>query len=285
MQSKTFQTDDLVFEYLEWEAPENAETVVLLHGFPQIASSTWAKTAELLNARGYRVVAPLQRGYSPAAMPSEVRRYALESLADDIIALLEELEVDRVHLVGHDWGGAVSWVLAATRPEVLSSLTVVSMPHPAALPRALLTTLQGFKSWYILAFQFPWLIKQLLQHGKQFTYRWLQSTGLPESLSRAYIDRLTISDKTLDGALNWYRAFPYNASYVAKLPYITTSTVFIWSTADIAVNGRAARLSQRYVKGSYKYIQLADVPHWIPETVPEKLAEIILEHLAKSSNL
>lgn len=282
MLSKTFQADNMVFEYLEWAAPEISETVVLLHGFPQTAA-TWTKTAEILNAGGFRVVAPLQRGYSPDAMPSEVKRYALKHLADDVIALLDELNLERVHLVGHDWGGAVSWVLAATKPERLSSVTIASMPHPGALPRAVLTTLQGFKSWYILAFQFPWLIESLLRHGRQFTYRWLESTGLPESFARPYIDRLALNDRTLDGALNWYRAFPYNASYVSELPYINTSTVFIWSTDDIAVNGRAARLSERYVKGPYKYIQLTDVPHWIPETVPEELAEIILEHVAKTS--
>jgi pimeloyl-ACP methyl ester carboxylesterase len=283
MQSNTFEADNLVFEYLEWEALKDAETVVLLHGFPQMAS-TWTPIAEDLNARGFRVVAPLQRGYSPGAMPSEAKRYGLERLADDIIALFDSLEVDRVHLVGHDWGGAVAWVLAATRPERIASLTVASMPHPGALPRALLTTLQGFKSWYILAFQFPGLVERLLQQGKQFTYRWLQSTGLPESFSRSYVDRLAMDKRTLDGALNWYRAFPSNIGYVSHLPYVTPSTVFIWSTDDIAVNGRAARLSEHYVKGPYKYIQLENVPHWIPETVPERLTGIVLEHLAKVSN-
>jgi len=107
---KTFQNDGLTFEYLEWEAPPGAETVILLHGFPQPVEA-WSGVADILSTQGYRVVAPRQRGYSPDATPDRIRLYSLEHLVADISSLVAHLEVKHVHLVGHDWGGCVSWRL------------------------------------------------------------------------------------------------------------------------------------------------------------------------------
>jgi pimeloyl-ACP methyl ester carboxylesterase len=97
---------------------------VLLHGFPQSAQ-TWVATSRPLLAAGYRVIAPDQRGYTPQARPRPRRAYRLNELVADVVALVDAAGVDRVHLVGHDWGGGVAWMVAARRPDRLHTLTAV----------------------------------------------------------------------------------------------------------------------------------------------------------------
>src|SRR4051794_41761417 len=97
------------------EGPAGAETVVLLHGFPQSAQ-TWVATSRPLLAAGYRVIAPDQRGYTPQARPRPRRAYRLNELVADVVALVDGAGVRRVPLGGHDRGGGGAGMAAAPRP-------------------------------------------------------------------------------------------------------------------------------------------------------------------------
>src|SRR6266849_2919187 len=115
--------------------------VLLLHGFPESRHS-WRAALPALAAAGYRAVAPDQRGYSPGARPdpADLSNYAFDRLVDDAIEIAAAAGYDgkRFHLVGHDWGGQVSWGVAGKHPERLASLTILSRPHPSSFLRALL---------------------------------------------------------------------------------------------------------------------------------------------------
>ena len=125
---------ELVFDVLV-AGPDDGPAVILLHGFPETAQS-WVHQTPVLAAAGYRVIAPDQRGYSPDARPTEVTAYRTDRLVADVVGLADALGVDRFHLVGHDWGGAVAWQVAGRHPDRLLTLTVLSTPHPAAfVPR------------------------------------------------------------------------------------------------------------------------------------------------------
>lgn len=86
---------------------------------------------------GYHAIAVDQRGYSPGARPSAVEDYTVDKLSSDALGFADFFGAQRFHLVGHDWGGAVAWVTAAHGPERLTTLTVLSTPHPDALSAAL----------------------------------------------------------------------------------------------------------------------------------------------------
>ena len=116
--------------------PLDGPVVVALHGFPQ-TSGSWSAVTPLLTDAGYRVLAPDQRGYSPRARPTAVDDYTMDHLCADVLALADAAGADRFHVLGHDWGAAVAWALAADRPDRLASLTAVSVPHPAALVRSM----------------------------------------------------------------------------------------------------------------------------------------------------
>ena len=77
--------------------------VMLLHGFPD-THTVWRKQVPALTAAGYRVVAPDLRGYGATEAPHGVSHYRLEVLRQDLVALLDAMQIDRVYLVGHDWG-------------------------------------------------------------------------------------------------------------------------------------------------------------------------------------
>ncbi|MEU3276105.1 alpha/beta fold hydrolase [Streptomyces antibioticus] len=90
-----------------------------------------------LATRGYRAVAPNQRGHSPGARPLHAADYSIGALVDDVVSIAEALGWTTFDLVGHDWGGAVAWWTAYAHPGRVRTLTVVPPPHPGALAVAL----------------------------------------------------------------------------------------------------------------------------------------------------
>src|ERR1700674_1826027 len=84
--------------------------VVLLHGFPD-SGRLWRNQVPALSAAGFRVVVPDQRGYGRSDKPSDVESYSLLYLAGDVLGVMDQLGIERPHVVGHDWGAAVAWGL------------------------------------------------------------------------------------------------------------------------------------------------------------------------------
>jgi pimeloyl-ACP methyl ester carboxylesterase len=173
----------LVFDVLA-AGPPTGEPVVLLHGFPQ-TSACWRPLLATLAAAGYRAVAPDQRGYSPKARPATVQAYRLSELVADVLAIADRLGADRIHLVGHDWGGVVAWRLAGQHPDRVATLTAVSTPHPRAFARALVTGTQALRSAYIPVFRIPRLPELLLGAHRQWGLRRLLAR---EGLGAEWVD-------------------------------------------------------------------------------------------------
>lgn len=134
--------------------PADGPLVVLLHGFPEFWW-TWRHLLPLLGAAGYRAVAPDLRGYGDT--DKTPRGYDLWTLAGDCAGLIRALGGRRAHVVGHDWGAAIGWSVAALHPRLVVSLTGLGAPHPTAMRDALLTDPlgQGRASRYMAGFQVP----------------------------------------------------------------------------------------------------------------------------------
>lgn len=269
----SFTRDGLVFDVRD-AGPADGTPVVLLHGFPQ-DSGSWDAVSPLLHARGYRTIAPDQRGYSPGARPRPRHAYRPSELTQDIVELIDFTALGPVHLVGHDWGAAVAWGVAAQRPDLLRSLTSLSVPHPAALARAMFTSSQGWRSRYMLFFQLPWFPEQALTSGKSWE-RSLRSTGM--SAEAAARDAGLMRDRgAARGALNWYRAMMLS-SPLALHAKITVPTLYVWSDGDTAIGPEGAALTPPFVTGTYTYEVLKGVSHWIPEEAPGRLEALLACH-------
>jgi pimeloyl-ACP methyl ester carboxylesterase len=195
------------------------------------------------------------------------------------MAFIGEIGGGRVHLVGHDLGAEVAWIVAGAAPGLVQSLTVVSTPHPRALTRAFVTSDQAFRSWYISFLQLPVIPELVFRAGRgAAAVRLLQQTGLTMPWAREYVNRLLASPGALRGAINWYRAFPLTPRLVFAAPPVSVPTMYVWSNGDSVVTRTAARRTARYVTGPYDFRMLDGVSRWIPEQAPAQLAELILAH-------
>jgi pimeloyl-ACP methyl ester carboxylesterase len=269
----SFTRDGLVFTVHD-AGPVDGIPVVLLHGFPQ-DSRSWDAVSTLLHTRGYRTIAPDQRGYSPGARPRPRRAYRPAELTQDIVTLIQAAGQGPVHLVGHDWGAVVAWQVAAVRPDLLRSLTALSVPHPAAFLQAVLTSSQARRSRYMLYFQLPRLPERRLTSGKPWE-RFLRSAGMSPKAAARDAD-LMRDPRTARGALNWYRAMLLSrpGAVTAK---VSVPTLYVWSDRDAALGPKGPALTPGFVTGPYTYEVLSGVSHWIPEEAPERLDMLLARH-------
>ncbi|MGH9306211.1 MAG: alpha/beta fold hydrolase, partial [Acidimicrobiales bacterium] len=275
---QTYANGDLVFDVLDG-GEAGGEPVVLLHGFPQ-GMHAWDDVSAILGARGFRTLAPDQRGYSPGARPVGRRAYRTELLAGDIVALLDAAGLERAHIVGHDWGAIVAWALAAERPDRVASLVTLSVPHPGAFVRSLVSSPQLMKSWYMLAFQLPKVPELVLSGGPHASRRVsaiLARTGLSPEHSDRYIDRI-VDRSAATAMVNCYRALPFNDPRQLRKP-VDVPTLHVWSTGDRFLHRRGPETTQAFCRGPYRLEVIEGGSHWLPEVYPGVVADLIADHV------
>jgi pimeloyl-ACP methyl ester carboxylesterase len=272
-----FERVGLTFDVTD-RGPVDGDVVVLLHGFPQRASS-WDAVASRLHEHGLRTLAPDQRGYSPGARPTRRRDYRIDELVGDVCALIDSVGRE-VHLVGHDWGAAVAWLVAARHPAV-RSLTSVSVPHPAAFVTSVLSPGQLRKSWYVGFFQLPFLAERAASRGR--LQERLRGSGMTDH-DIATFERGVIDHGALPGGLAWYRAIPRSLLGAHRLwrERVHVPVTHVWSDQDSALGGRTADLAPRWAAGEFELRVLPGLSHWLPEQAPDELAAIVLERVARS---
>lgn len=245
------------------------DAVILLHGFPTDRHS-WDAVSDRLVGAGLRTLAPDQRGYSPRARPTEPypQAYALQELVDDVVALLDAADLERAHVVGHDWGGGVAWAMAGADPERVTTLTALSTPHPGAMTAALRSPWQALHSSYMAMFQVPRLPERYL--GDRLARR-LQSSGLPREAAERYAGRMR-EPGALTGALGWYRALRHSRGTVHRSRVPTT---LVWGSRDPFLGRRAAEATGGAVLADYRFVEV-DEGHWLPELKPDVCAHEII---------
>jgi pimeloyl-ACP methyl ester carboxylesterase len=231
----------------------------------------------VLNRDGYRTFVPDQRGYSRGARPRGRWHYRGSRLAGDVEALVGRIGAGPVHLVGHDWGAAVAWAVAGRRPDLVRTLTTVSVPHPSAFLRSFLRSGQALRSWYMLLFQLPLLPELLGRLG--LLDRALRQTGMTEEMVARVHDEM-FRDGALSGGLGWYRAIWFaDRRDVGRR--VRVPVTHVWSDGDAALSRVGAELTARHVTGDYELRVLEGVSHWVPDEAPGQLAAIIEARAAR----
>jgi pimeloyl-ACP methyl ester carboxylesterase len=256
--------------------------VLLLHGFPESRHS-WRAALPALAAAGYSAVAPDQRGYSPGARPdpAELSNYAFDRLVADAVEIAAAAGYDgkRFHLVGHDWGGQVSWGVAGKHPERLASLTILSRPHPSSFRRALLKEDgdQKHRSRHHRAFLEPETGKMLLADNVRRLRDGLFGQGVPAAALDEHLSVLG-NPEAIEAALAWYRA---NKGLAADIGTIKVPTLYIWGDADATVGPDAAYGTGEFVGAAYAMEVLPSVGHFVMDQAPAKATDLMLAHLKK----
>jgi pimeloyl-ACP methyl ester carboxylesterase len=260
---------------------QGAPLVLLLHGFAE-SMHCWRSQVAALEGAGYRALAPSQRGYSPGARPNtgDTANYQIDRLMDDAMAIVAASgNTDRrFHLVGHDWGGSIAWGLADRYPERLASLTVLSRPHPNSFNRALLETDgdQAHRSRHHKAFLEPDAADVVLADGAKWLRERLTAAGVPAAAIEQHLTVLG-NKPAMEAALAWYRA---RGAIRGPLGPIRVPTLYIWGDADDTVGRIAAEGTVDFVAAPYRFEVLPGVAHFAAEQAPERVNELLLQHVA-----
>lgn len=280
MDTIELRVGELVFDALA-AGPSDGRLVLLLHGFPQM-NTMWRHQVERLAEAGYRAVAPNQRGYASGARPEEVAAYHVDHLVSDVVGFGDALGAERFDLVGHDWGAIVGWHFAHRHADRLRSWTAVSVPHMAGVQKALSSgeSDQKERSSYIGVFRAEGHVAErlLLEDDARRLRALLAFPGADESAIAETVAAMQEPGR-LTAALNWYRAM--ERPRFEGSPDVHVPTLFIGSTNDLAVSHDAIERCGDYVKGPFRSEVLEGVSHWVPDEAPERVNELLLEHLSQ----
>ncbi len=243
--------------------------VLLVHGFPD-SGRLWRHQVGPLAEAGFRVIVPDLRGFGDSPRPEGVEHYRATEVGGDLLELLDE----PAHLVGHDWGAGIAWVIAALQPERVRSLAALSVGHPAAAyPRSIESR---EKAWYQLLFLFDEAEALLLRDDAALLRQWIGDAPDVEH----YVTEMS-RPGALTAALGLYRAnlHPRRELEPRALPPVAAPTLGIWSTGDRYLTEDAMRRSGEHVTGPWRYERLDGPGHWIPLDAPERVTALLLEHL------
>jgi pimeloyl-ACP methyl ester carboxylesterase len=159
--------------------------LLLLHGFPQHWWA-WRKVIPEL-ARDYRVICPDLRGAGWTDAPPE--GYERDQLVTDVVNLLNALHLDRVNLVGYDWGGLLGFKVCLAHPDRVARFVSIAAPHPYPEFHARML-LYLWRVWPMFAIAMPRFGPWLLRAGRQRLPRWLMTSDTT--------DRSTWAPKDID---------------------------------------------------------------------------------------
>ena len=276
MKIKKIKAGDFEFD-CRVSGNQKNETIIFLHGFPE-TSYMWTDLMEELSSNGFYCVAPNMRGYSKNACPKGVKHYKTQKLTLDILNIADEINKNKFHLIGHDWGAGIGWNLVYQNPKRIISWTALSVPHPRGFAKAFkMDKEQRKKSRYIRWFLFPIIPEIILRKSDFEKFRRLWRNSSADEVND-YLDVFRRKG-TLTASLNYYRA---NLGRGKSQPTreITKPTLFIWGKNDLAVGRVAAENNHKYMKGDYNFIEL-DGGHWLVQTNYSELEKAIIEHLNK----
>lgn len=260
------------------DGPSAGQLVILLHGFPEFWFG-WRRQIPYLAAAGYRVWAPDQRGYNLSDKPHGIAAYTLDELAADVIGLIDAAGHERVFVVGHDWGAAVAWWVAAKYPERVARMVVINVPHLSVIRAHVRHSLmQMRKSWYVLFFQLPWLPERLAKlrnwnaavqslrlssHPGTFTDNDLDTYRQAWSQPRAYTSML-----------NWYRAVLRQPSVAPANPRIKVPTLLIWGAQDKFLGREMAHPSIDLCDDG-RLVTIEGATHWVQHEEADQVNRLI----------
>ncbi len=259
---------------IEYEVTGDGRPVVLLHGFPD-SGRLWRHQVRPLAEAGFKVIVPDLRGYGGSDKPSEVGAYAMRSLVGDVLAVMGDAGAEQAHVVGHDWGAALAWVLAAVAGDRVDHLAALSVGHPAALRSG--DYEQYEKSWYMLLFQFPGVAEEWLSGNDWANFRaWARHPDADQVIA----DLETTG--SLTPGLNYYRANVPPDSYLRPgptLPPIRVPTMGVWSSGDMALTEAQMTSSGARVTGPWRYERLDGLGHWMTLEAPSEVNRLLIDFL------
>lgn len=249
--------------------------IVLIHGFPDFWYTWRAQIPEL--AKHHQVVAIDQRGYNLSDKPEGVENYAMSKLAGDVAAVIKHFGRDKATVVGHDWGGAVAWTLAMTRPELVDRLIILNLPHPRGLARELANNpAQQQASQYARDFQKPDAAAKIKPQMLAF---WVKD---PEA-RKVYIEAFERS--SIEAMLNYYKANyprePYTDNPGRELPQVKCPVLMIHGLGDTALLPGALNDTWKWIDGEFTLVTIPGASHFVQQDAADRVTRVMADWLSR----
>ncbi|MFZ5723907.1 MAG: alpha/beta fold hydrolase [Pseudomonadota bacterium] len=271
--------------------PADGVPVILLHGFPDCFYSYDAQLAALA-AAGYRAIAPALRGYSPGAIPAD-RDYHLTTLAGDLCALLDALEIPRAHLVGHDWGAAIGWLAVAEQPQRFLSFSSLAIPPLGGLLRAARRYPGQLRnSWYMFFFQWRGIADLVLARN-DFAFvdklwrDWSPGWQWPaENMAR--VKETFRQPGVAQAALGYYRALfgvlaaPNRRAQMLIRQPVQVPVLVLQGRNDGCMDARlpAASVNPKQFTAGVRLVTVENAGHFLHQEQPAEVNRLLLDFLA-----
>jgi epoxide hydrolase 4 len=266
--------------------PASGKPLIFLHGFPEFWFA-WRHQIDHFVSLGYRVIIPDQRGYNLSDKPAGIASYSIDLLARDVVGLLDTVADSKAFVVGHDWGAAVTWYLAARYSDRVSRAAILSVPHPRVfIKNLLINPAQLRRSWYTFFFQLPWLPEFILRRRDwALLAEVLQDTSPRRVFSDPDLEQYKESwarQGALTAMLNWYRAAllcPSKFALDSKASRVKVPALLIWGKNDQFVGEAMATESLQYCDdGQVEIFQSAT--HWVHHEEPAQVNTLLSEFFA-----
>ncbi|MEH6663010.1 MAG: alpha/beta hydrolase [Parasphingorhabdus sp.] len=278
---QSVKANGLTFEVAT--AGEGKKLALCLHGFPELNYS-WRHQIPLLVEMGYKVWAPNLRGYGGSTKPDGIESYRLNTLVQDVAALIDASDAEDVTLIAHDWGAIIAWHFAIKKIRPLTRLVIMNVPHPKCAQREMKHWYQLKKSWYIFFFQLPWLPEKMLGRNRAepvkeaFSKMAVDKSRFPDSELQVYADAAR-RPGALRSMINYYRALlrTKDARDIGD-GMVTVPTLMIWGEEDTAIDIRCTDGTEQWVP-NLELHRLPGVSHWVQQEAPEKVNSILREWL------
>jgi pimeloyl-ACP methyl ester carboxylesterase len=254
-------------------AAGNGPPVLMLHGWPQDASC-WRYVIPRLADR-HRLIAPDLRGFGQSDAPAG--GYDGVTFGADAIALLDALEIERAHLIGHDWGGFAAFAAGLAAPERVASMVVLNTippwvkPDPRLLPEL-------WRAWYVAVMAAAG--GRIVRDRPGLIARMLRGDRVHDGISRVdaqgYAARLRRPESARASMLLYRSYLRAAASVLAQRGEggrrLKPPTRFLFGAKDLAIPQRLLEGVERHCDDIVVEL-VPDSGHFIAEEKPDLVAE------------
>ena len=286
----TIETETLRIAY-ERHGPADAPVALLLHGFPDDLR-TWDDVSQQLVAAGYQTIAPAMRGCGGSVFPNPdtPRSGQTTALAQDAIDLLDHLEIDKVVLVGHDWGARAAYLIAALWPERVERLVALAAGYETGLMAGDKIPIDQIHAyWYQWFFHSERGHEALKSNRRELCHyiwhAWAPTFQFDETTfvrTAASWDNPDWVDVVLHAyCFRWGTAPPdprydYLEKQLTPQPRIGVPTTVLHGELDGASLVASSEGKEAYFTGPYARRVLPGVGHYVPREAPSAVVDAVL---------